>query len=479
MVNTLPNLSFMPAHVLMGCAILFFFLAKAIPGIKKLPPSAVFLLVLTGSFLFELTGSGSESLFFDLIQVDSFSRLYNELFFIVIAVTIFMVLNNQEMSEDIKWEVYGLLATVCLGMMMMTSSANLLMMALAIELVSIPSYILVALNKQNPVSKEAALKYILFGSFAAGIMLYGMSLIFGITGSLRFDAVWEGLSKYSISDSPIYYLALLMTMSGMIFKIAAVPFHFWCPDAYQAAPTPVTAFLSTAPKVAGIALLIRFFYFHVSVQAENLTQILSIISMATMTLGNLAALRQSDIKRLLAYSSISHAGFLLMGIAVLNPEGRHAVFLYIPIYLMMNLGAFMAVVYLSRSNNFQIESYAGMIKKKPLLVVGFTVCLFSLAGIPPFAGFVGKFYLFKAVISKELYLLAVVAGINSVISLYYYVNVIKVMTIDFEDRPIPDFKAGSFPIAFVTVCAVPIVFFGVYWVPLLDWAQKVQLILKV
>lgn len=477
MVNTLPYLSFIPAHVLMGCAVVFFFLAKAVPGLRKLPASIVFLLVLAVCFLFESTGSGAKAIFFDLIQVDSFSRLYNEIFFIVIAVTILMVLNNDETQKENRWEIYGLLSTLCLGMMFMTSSVNLLMTALAIEMVSIPSYLLVAMNSKSPVSKEAALKYVLFGSFAAGIMLYGMSLIFGLTGSLRFDAIWKGLASQSILNSPIYFLALLMTLSGMVFKIAAVPFHFWCPDAYQGAPTPVTAFLSTAPKVAGLALLLRFFSYHDLLQTGNLTQIIAILSMATMTLGNLAALRQTDIKRLLAYSSISHAGFLLMGIAVMNPAGRQVVFFYIPIYLLMNLGAFMAIIYLARNNDYSIESFAGVIKKSPLIVVGFTVCLFSLAGLPPFGGFIAKFYLFKVVIEKQLYLLAVIAAMNSVVSLYYYVNVIKTMIIDTEDRPMADSQSGKLPVAFVTLCAIPIIVFGVYWQPLLDWAGKVKLLM--
>jgi len=476
MVNTLPYLSFIPAHVLMGFAVLFFFLAKAVPLLRRLPAAFLLFLVMVAAFWLEARGTGSRAIFFDMLQVDSYSRLYNQIFFIVIAVTVLMMANNDELSGEIAWEVYGLLATVCLGMMLMTSATNLLITAVAIELVSIPSYVLVALNRKLPVSKEASLKYVLFGSFAAGIMVYGMSLLFGLTGSLTFAGVWKGLGAAAASGSAVYYLALLMTLSGMIFKIAAVPFHFWCPDAYQAAPTPITAFLSTAPKVAGLAILMRFFSYHVKVQAADLTLILSVLAMLTMTLGNLAALRQSDIKRLLAYSAISHAGFLLMGIAVLNAAGRQVVFFYIPIYLLMNLGAFMAVIYLSQGDRFEISAYAGMVKKHPAAVVGFAVCLFSLAGIPPFAGFIGKFYLFKVVIEEGLYLLAVVAGVNSVISLFYYVGVIKVMVIDTEDRPLKEIRAGRFPVAFVIACAVPIVFFGVYWVPLLNWAEKVKLL---
>ncbi|NQU65873.1 MAG: NADH-quinone oxidoreductase subunit N, partial [SAR324 cluster bacterium] len=465
-----------PAHVVMGFAIIFLFLAKTIPSLRRLPASLIFFLVLISCFWLESTGSGSEAIFFDMIQVDSYSRLYNQIFFIVIGVTILMMANNDEMDRDKNWEIFGLLGSVCLGMMLMTSATNLLMAVVAIELVSIPSYVLVALNRKLPASKEASLKYVLFGSFAAGIMLYGMSLIFGLTGTLKFSEIWKGLAEYSAAGNAIYFLAILMTLSGMVFKISAVPFHFWCPDAYQAAPTPITAFLSTAPKVAGLALLMRFFSYHVSPQTADLTLILSILAMITMTLGNLAALRQTDIKRLLAYSSISHAGFLLMGIAVLNPAGRQVVFFYIPIYLLMNLGAFMAVIYLSQGNRFDIASYTGMIKKKPLVVIGLTICLFSLAGLPPFAGFVGKFYLFKVVIEEGLYLLALVAGINSVISLFYYVGVIKVMIIDSEHKPTKVAQTGSFPVVFVTACIIPITFLGVYWVPLLNWADKVKLL---
>ncbi len=287
MVNTLPYLSFIPAHVMMSFAILFFFLAKAVPFLRRLPASIIFFLVLVVGFWLESMGSGSEALFFEMIQVDSYSRLYNQIFFIVIAVTILMMANSDELNKENNWEIFGLLATVCLGMMLMVSATNLLMTVVAIELVSIPSYVLVALNRKLPASKEASLKYVLFGSFAVGIMVYGMSLIFGLTGTLKFSGIWQGLAEYSAAGTAIYFLAVLMTLSGMVFKIAAVPFHFWCPDAYQAAPTPVTAFLSTAPKVAGLALLMRFFSYHTLLQTTDLTLILSIIAMATMTIGNL------------------------------------------------------------------------------------------------------------------------------------------------------------------------------------------------
>lgn len=471
MINTLPYLSHMPAHLIMGGTILLFFLAKAIPKLREVSPSVLFIIALAAAFLAEYWGEGSQSVFYNMLYLDSYSRLYNQIFFIATVVIVLMVKNSDEIDTAVEWEMYGLMATSILGMMMMTSSMHLLMIVIGIELVSIPSYLLVAMNRKVGAAKEASLKYVLFGSLTTGIMLYGMSLIFGLTGTLQLEAMWQGLSPEAVLTSPIFLLALTMTLAGMAFKIAAVPFHFWCPDAYQAAPTPITAFLSVAPKVAGVGLIMRFFAKHLDVQGDQLTLILSVLAMITMTVGNVAALRQTDIKRLLAYSSIGHAGFLLMGISVLNDEGMQFVFYYILVYMIMNLAAFMAVIYMSRSENFEISSFAGMITKRPLLVVGFTVCLFSLAGIPPFAGFIGKFYLFKVVVQKGLYLLAAVAAVNSVVSLYYYVNVIKVMIIDKPEKDIPDFQQSSFPVVFVAACTVPLVVFGLYWVPLLRWSE--------
>ncbi|MCP4294698.1 MAG: NADH-quinone oxidoreductase subunit N [Proteobacteria bacterium] len=467
----------MPAQLIMGLAILAFFLGKAIPGIKDRNPTFLFLSVLTVCFLIEITGQGSETLFFDMVKVDSFSRLFNQVFLGVLVITVLMIAQSNEIDRRLDWETYGLLSTIGLGMMLMASSINILIAVISIELVSLPSYVLVAMNPRNVASKEASLKYVLFGSFATGIMLYGMSLIYGLTGSLKFDEIWKGLAIEGIVGSPIYLLAVVMSLAGMVFKIAAAPFHFWCPDAYQAAPTPVTAFLSVAPKVAGLALIMRFFADQVSSQTEQLSSIISVIAMVTMTVGNLAALHQKDIKRMLAYSSISHAGFLLIGVAVMNQDGREAILFYIPIYLLMNLGAFMAVIYLSKGDEFQIDSFKGIIKEKPLLVVGLGVCMLSLAGLPPFAGFIGKFYLFKVAIESNLYLLVLIAGINSVISLWYYVNVLKVMVIDETDPASQGLQlpTGTVPVTFVTVCALPLLLFGIYWVPLLNWVAQIQI----
>ena len=355
MYNTLPHLAQLPAHILIAVALLFFFGAKAIPGIKKIPAAAIFIAVLAFAAILEASQSGSHDLFFGMVQTDSFSRLYNQIYFLVTALVVVLIHYSSDMNRDNDWENFGLLSCLLLGMMFMTNSSHLLMAVIGIEMVSLPSYILVALNRNSSASKEASMKYVLFGGFATGIMLYGMSLLFGLTGSLEFADIWAGLGSAQV-DTPIYYVAIGMTLAGMAFKVAAVPFHFWCPDAYQAAPTPVTAFLSIAPKVAGLTLMMRFFAEHLPVQSESLTLMLSVIAMITMTLGSFAALKQTDIKRLLAYSSISHAGYLMMGVAVLNVDGRQAIFFYIPIYLLMNLGAFMAIILLAKDNNYNISS---------------------------------------------------------------------------------------------------------------------------
>jgi len=475
MINTLPFLAHIPAHVLVSLSILFFFVGKAIPGLRKISPAPIFYLVLLSAFLLEAMQDGSQSIFFQMVMVDSFSRTLNQVFFVVTALALFMIQHSDEMDRDNDWENMGLIATMLMGMMFMTSSIHLLMAVIAIELVSLPSYLLVAMNRKDAASKEASLKYVLFGSFATGVMLYGMSLLFGLTGSLVFSDIWKGLLNVELIDSPIYLMALIMTLGGIAFKIAAVPFHFWCPDAYQAAPTPVTAFLSIAPKVAGLALLIRFLSEHYSIQAPGLMELIAVLAMLTMTVGNLAALKQTNIKRLMAYSSISHAGFFLMGIATLDEVGRQAVYFYIPVYVLMNFAAFMIIIYMSGGKRFNLTDYRGLIKEHPAMVTLFGIAILSLVGVPPFAGFIGKFYLFKAVIGKDLWFLAVVAGANSVISLVYYVNLLKIMVIDQADGDTVSFTQKPLAFGAITVATVPLVFFGLYWNPILSWAEGIML----
>jgi NADH-quinone oxidoreductase subunit N len=327
-------------------------------------------------------------------------------------------------------------------------------------------------------SSEAALKYVLYGAFTSGIMLFGFSLLFGLAGTTSLLEISRQvtIASHHSQDKLLLILAVLFFLAGLLFKTASFPFHFWCPDVYEGAATPITAFLSVGPKAAGFVLFIRLFYplfaidkgagVYEPVSGLEWPVILAWVSAITMTLGNLAAIHQNNLKRLLAYSSIAHAGYLLMGVSALNELGLRAVIFYLVVYLFMNLGAFAVVATIvGAGGSEEIHSYRGLGSKAPFTCVAMTIFLFSLVGMPPFAGFVGKVYLFAAVISKNMYWLAVVAALNSVISLYYYLRVVKAM---FLEQPVdafqPQISIGS--LAIFAALLIPTLGLGIYWQPL-------------
>jgi NADH-quinone oxidoreductase subunit N len=317
-------------------------------------------------------------------------------------------------------------------------------------------------------------------------MIFGLSILYGLTGELNLIAVGQRLAAME-GVGPAVLVASFLVLGGIGYKIAAVPFHFWCPDVYEGAATPMTAFLSVAPKAAGFAMLARFTY-HLFGQAGALVSIdwpmvLAVISAITMTLGNLVALQQSNVKRLLAYSSIAHAGYLLMGLAsydratgTLSERGLFGVLFYLAVYVFMNLGAFAVVIALREKvgNEEDIENYKGIGLRAPLLGVSMAIFLFSLTGLPPFAGFVGKFFLFAAVIDAKLYWLAVVGILNSVVSLYYYARILKAMfltSVDEEVRKRPVGLATAHS-AILVVLAAPTLLLGIFWGPLADLVNR-------
>ena len=376
------------------------------------------------------------TLFSGMIALDPLAIFFKILAILVAAFIIAFSYPTWEISESKIAEYISLIIVVVIGISLLASSVNLLMIYLAFEMVSIPCYILSGLRKRDIRSNEAALKYVIYGAVSTGLMLYGLSMIYGLTGTLDLFEV-----KRSISASPPYPLTLfvagLLILVGFGYKIAAVPFHFWSPDVYEGAPTPVTAFLSVGPKAAGFAVIIRFFYVTLSrgdlaslveVGQFNWAILLAVISAVTMTLGNLSAIVQKNLKRLRAYSSIAHAGYILMGVVVLSVDGLPAVLFYLVVYLFMNLGAFLVVIsIIEATRKEEIGDYVGLGYRSPFAAVAMTVFLFSLTGLPPTGGFVGKFYLFAAVIKKEYYWLALIGIINSVVSLYYYARIIKAM----------------------------------------------------
>ncbi len=343
-------------------------------------------------------------------------------------------------------EFYALFLLAVAALIMMAASTNLLMIFLTLEFLSIMSYILTGFLREDKRSIEAALKYFLYGAIASAVMLYGMSLFYGATGSLNLGEI----GKVITGDTNYEIMALFafgLMLAGIGFKIALVPFHMWAPDAYEGAPTPVTAFLSVGPKVAGFAVLLRVVLQVIVVYRNDWVTIFATLAILTMTLGNVVALTQTNLKRLLAYSSIAQAGYMLIGMASIsfsaNPlEGINAVLIYIAAYLFTNLGAFLVVIAIeNKTGAVDLSQYSGMIKRAPGLAVLMVYFMLSLAGIPPTAGFLGKFFVFGAAINADLGWLAAIGVINSVISLFYYMRVIRPMF--FEVAP-----EGAAPITY-------------------------------
>ena len=422
-------------------------------------------------------------LFSRMIVHDQFAVFFKVVFALATLATVWMSLGSKEVQRTSQGEYYAILLASALGMYFMAASSNLLMAYLSLEFVSQTSYVLTGSLRHNRRSGEASLKYLIYGGVASGAMVYGMSWIFGLTGSMDYAAINTALA--SGSSNPLALLiAVVLTLAGFGYKIAAVPFHMWAPDVYTGAPIPVTAFLSVGSKAAGFSLLLRFFFPALSTLGEagrwqalggvDWPQLVLVLCMVTMTLGNLAALRQDNVKRLLAYSSIANAGYMLMGFVVLSDEGLRAVLFYLITYYLMNIGAFLIVMIVANATGREdIAGFRGLAwRGGGLLAVAMAIFLFSLAGIPPLAGFAGKFVLFTAVIREQYYGLALVAVLNSVLSLYYYARIVRAMFLDFPaggEATVPlDWSNG----ALLGMLTLGTVVLGVYWVPVFALADR-------
>ena len=327
------------------------------------------------------------------------------------------------------------------------------MLYLSLEMVSITSYVMVAYLKGDRLSNEASLKYILFGAVSTGAMLYGLSLLYGMTGSTSLPVIRQVLaSGLTDANRLTVYVVALLVFAGFGFKTATVPFHFWCPDVYQGAPTPVTAFLSVAPKAAGFAIMLRFFFSGMAVEGTGAwdlagtidwPHVLMFVSVLSMTIGNVAALTQTNMKRLLAYSSIAHAGYIMMGVVALSENGARGMMVYLLAYVFMNLGAFLVVTLVhNQDGTFDLRDYPGLSRRAPLLTVAMAIFLLSLMGIPPLVGFMGKLYVFAAIIEKgpQYYWYAVVGAVNAAIAAFYYARILKTMIIDSGNEEKPAFR---------------------------------------
>lgn len=439
--------------------------------------------ILSGMLLFNQ--KTNQFAFLNSFVVDSFATYFKVLILLTNIIVILMSFKSKELIVENRslGEFYTFLIGMTFGMFLLTGATNLILIYLAIETMSISSYILAGYTKEIKRASEASLKYVIFGAVSSGIMIYGISLIYGLAGSLNLQDINLVLQTNKVGTFPLLISSLLV-IAGFAYKISAVPFHFWTPDVYEGAPITITAYLSVASKAAGFAILIRFFktmlladtngynYIWTMVSNVDWSYIVAVISVLTMTLGNIVAIWQTNLKRLLAYSSIAHAGYLLMGVAAMNDIGVASVLLYFLFYLLMNLGAFYCVMLASNEiGSEDIHDFEGFGYRSPIIATTFSIFLFSLVGLPPTAGFIGKFYVFSAVIDAGMIWLAVVGVINSVISLYYYVKIMRNMFIRGIDSEKEAIKSSALGISVVIVLALLTILFGIYFSPILNWTN--------
>lgn len=371
--------------------------------------------------LFLLPGSHGET-FGGMFVSDGYSTYFKVIFLINLVLTVFISLKYLKRQGAEYGEYYSLLLFATAGMMLMASAQDFIILYLGLELMALSTYILAGIKRHDTKSNEAAIKYFLLGAFSSAMLLYGISLIYGQTTTTDFSRIAAQLK--GAETTPLLLLSMVLVAVAFSFKIAAVPFHMWAPDVYEGAPTSVTAFMSVGPKAAGFAVIGRVFFEAFPQLQADWTAILIGIAILTMAVGNIVALAQTNIKRMLAYSSIAHAGYMLLGV-VAGPEGRQAMMNYMMIYAFMNIGAFAIVILLDRGE--EIKDYEGLSKSHPLVAALMLVFMFSLTGIPPTAGFIGKFNIFMALIKAGYTWLAVVAVVFSAISAYYYLRIVRNM----------------------------------------------------
>ena len=433
--------------------------------------------VLAASLLFGMPVGSGQNEFGTMIRFDSFTFAFKLLFIFGAAITSLFAMDSTGLGR--RGEFYVLMLVSTIGMCFMASSNDLIMLYLAIETTSIPLYILAGFLRTDTKSTESGFKYLLFGAMTSSVMLYGFSFVFGLTGSTSFVDVSGAIqASFSKGEVSVYLLgSLVLVLVGFAFKISVVPFHFWAPDVYEGSPTPVAGFLSTASKAAGFAVLVRFLILVFPSMSGVWTGILAGLAILTMFLGNLLALAQKNIKRLLAYSSIAHAGYILIGIVALNTLGISGVMFYLGAYLLTNLAAFgTVIVFSSIVGSDEISAYAGLSRRSASLALVMLVAFLSLAGMPPLAGFVAKVFVFAAAVQADWIWLAVIGVINSIIGLYYYLTVLKVIYLyplsDPEDENRPMVIPRSFTIALVILTG-GIILLGTLFGPFFNWATSI------
>ena len=441
-------------------------------------------LVVVGLSVHNLSSVPPTTLFLDMIVIDPFSSFMKIVIILSTLLVIVASWVNDELEKYRKGEYFTVMGIMVMGLFLMTSSVDIIMLYISIEVVSIMSFVLAAYLKLDTRSNEAGLKYVIYGAFSSGVMLFGLSIVYGLAGSTNYFAIQDTLSSLDGSANPALIMALLMIFAGFGYKISSVPFHFWTPDVYEGSPSTITAYLSVAPKAAGFAMIIRFFH-QVFSDSIGLTsnaigstdlpwpEIIGVLAVVTMTMGNLVAIQQESIKRMLAYSSIAHAGYMMLALPVLSMEAVESVMIYLFIYVFMNLGAFFIVIFVkNKTGGESFEDFEGLGWKMPIVGAFMTLFMLSLTGLPPTAGFVGKLYIFKTLVGagSEFLWLVVAGGVNSVISLYYYFHVVKVMFLGGKRSDVITYPPSTM-FGLMIFTAVPSLLLGLYWNPLASWVK--------
>lgn len=428
---------------------------------------------------------GPALVFYGTAAVDPFLVFFRVfLSAVAVAVVVFTVPHARDEGAIGKrgGEFYALLLSTLLGGYLLVGAVHVVMVFIALELVSIPSYVMAGYFKDEKKGSEAAVKYVIYGAFASGAMLYGFSLLYGLTGELSIYGIGAALRSMDVGLAS--YAAVILVLAGVGYKISMVPFHFWAPDVYEGAPTPAAAFFSVGPKAAGVGLLLRLVW---ALGAGPLSEpagtwvagggldwsgLLAAFAVITMTLGNLGALWQKDLKRLIAYSGIAHAGYIVMGLAAFTGLAMQAVLVYLMAYYLANLAFFLIVDMVEReSGSCGIDSFKGLLWRSPVLAAGLVVVLFSLTGLPPTIGFVGKWYLFMGLIQEQMYWLAVVGVVNSVISLWYYMRIVSTMWQGRDEVAAAPLKVDLAQVSLYGALTILAALGVIYWGPLVDLAR--------
>ncbi len=385
---------------------------------------------------------------------DDFATFFKMIFLVAAGLAVLITDQYIEREGCNHGEIYPLVLFTTVGMMLMASGTDLMTVFLGLELMSISLYVLAGFNRTNVKSNEAGLKYFLLGAFSTGFLLYGMALVYGATGTTRIAKIAAIVTEMgpAATGNTMLFIGMLLILTGFLFKIAAAPFHMWTPDVYEGAPTPMTAFMSAGPKAAGFAAMLRLLLVAFPVMKAEWSDLLWILAVLTMTVGNLTALRQDNIKRMLAYSSIAHAGYALVGLVAANTTGTSGILFYMLSYAFMNIGAFAVIVLVGKQGepNGTVMDFAGLGQKRPLLAAAMALFLFSLAGMPPTAGFIGKFYLFSGAVQEGYIWLAIIGVLNSAASVYYYLRVMVYMYFKPGDQEF-DWVTVSAPVALALV----------------------------